>query len=88
MSELHGVTSNRSSLERLAGKDAGQQVFGLNGWKIDEVNGGAASVLTLCAANSFKVSFLADAGTVDLLAQGLQRVARQIDGQITGSLKH
>ena len=51
---------------------------GLNGWKIDEVNGGAASVLTVCAANSFKASFLADIGTVDhLFAWGLQKVSRE-----------
>ena len=68
--------------------DAAEQVSGLNGWKIDEVNSGAPSVLKMNGANGFRVSFLADAGTVDLLAQGLQQVSREAQRQITGALKH
>lgn len=76
------------ALERLAGKDAARQVFGLNGWKIDEVNDGAASVLTLSAANGFKVSFLADAGAVKKLMKDLQRVPDQGVWKRTSEPKH
>lgn len=57
------------ALEPLNGNDGAKQVFGLDGLKIDAVNDGSVSVFTLCAADGFKVSFLADADAVGQLAQ-------------------
>ena len=62
------------ALERLPGHGATKQVFGLSGWKVDVVNDGAASVVTLCAANNFKVSFVADAHMIGQFAQALRQV--------------
>lgn len=76
------------ALERLNGKDGAQQVFSLDGWTIDPVNDGAASVLTLCGADSFRVSFLADACAVEQLALALQQAACQAERRHAGVRKH
>jgi hypothetical protein len=71
------------ALERLTSNDGAKQVFGLDRWKIDAVNDGSASVLTPCAANGFKVSFLAAADAVGQLAQALHQGAGEVEPHVT-----
>jgi hypothetical protein len=76
------------ALERLTGDGGARQVFGLEGWKIDAVNDGSASVVTLCAADGFKISFLAAADTAVQLAQALHQQSSEVMTHIATTAKH
>jgi hypothetical protein len=76
------------ALERLSSNAGAKQVFGLDGWQVDVVNGGSASVLTLCGAGGFKVSFLVDADSVGHLAQALHQGSGEEKPHIAGISKH
>jgi hypothetical protein len=76
------------ALERLTGDAGARQVFGLESWRVVAVNDGAARIITLCAANDFKVSFLAAADVAVQLAQALHRDSSDALPHVVWSTKH